>query len=318
MDKTLIALFDTRTEAQEALSALNRDGFSSTNARISSSEDHDSLSSGHARISSSEDPGLEGEGVELHRSERMQSSEGGLGEAVARFLGLDDDDGTYGEAVRRGGFVLTVDLADDAEADRAQAILYRHNPVDIDERVEQWRQSGWEKPLRAQPEDRFVHPLPENDMSLTGGAAVASSRGVGDTEVTDGEPATEDGRRVIPVVEEQLVVGKREVRSGGIRIITRTTEKPVEAIVSLREEHATVIRRPVDRPVTDADTAFEDRTIEISEAVEEAVVSKTARVVEEVAIGKEVSEREEIVKDTVRKTDIHVQQVGVKDTSPRR
>ena len=46
---------------------------------------------------------------------------------------------------------------------------------------------------------------------------------------------------------------------------------------------------------------------EVRETAEEAVISKTARVVEEVVVGKEITESTEQVSDTVRRTDIEVE-----------
>jgi uncharacterized protein (TIGR02271 family) len=115
---------------------------------------------------------------------------------------------------------------------------------------------------------------------------------------------------VIPVVEEQITVGKQQVERGGVRVLTRVTETPVQEQVTLREEHVTVDRRPVDRPVTEADRAtFREGAIELTERAEEAVVSKQAHVVEEVVVGKETSERTETVQDTVRRTVVDVEQL---------
>ena len=78
--------------------------------------------------------------------------------------------------------------------------------------------------------------------------------------------------------------------------------------MQLREEHVTIERQPVDQPASAADIdAFKEGTLEIRETAEEPVVAKTARVVEEVRVGKEVSERTETVSDTVRKTDVEVE-----------
>ena len=118
------------------------------------------------------------------------------------------------------------------------------------------------------------------------------------------------GEARIPVVEEELQVGKREVERGGVRVESRVEERPVEERVELREERVNVERRPVDRPVADAEHLFKEGTIEVTEKSEEAVVSKQARVVEEVVVNKEVGERTETVQDTVRRTDVDVQEVG--------
>ena len=121
-------------------------------------------------------------------------------------------------------------------------------------------------------------------------------------------------------MEEQLQVGTRVVQSGGVRIFSRTREIPVEQRVELREERATVTRRPTDRPVTDSDRPFEDKSFEVVESREEPVVAKTAKVVEEVVVGKETRKREERVRDNVRKTDVQVQQVAgqTDQDSPRK
>jgi uncharacterized protein (TIGR02271 family) len=123
--------------------------------------------------------------------------------------------------------------------------------------------------------------------------------------------STNEGEQVLPVVEEELRVGKRAVERGGVRVYTRVEETPVEEQVRLREEHVNVERRPVDRPLSDADRdAFRERSVEMTERSEEAVIDKRARVVEEVVINKDVTERTETVRDTVRRTDVDVEQTG--------
>jgi uncharacterized protein (TIGR02271 family) len=112
----------------------------------------------------------------------------------------------------------------------------------------------------------------------------------------------------IPVVEETLQVGTREVERGGVRVYSHVTEQPVEQQVHLRDERVTVERRPVDRPASERDlAAFEEGTIEVTETHEEPVVRKQARVVEEVVIGKDVEEHTETVRDTVRRTEVDVE-----------
>ena len=127
--------------------------------------------------------------------------------------------------------------------------------------------------------------------------------------------ATSVNETVIPVTEENLVVGKREVDRGGVRVYRRVVEEPVTESVNLREEHVVVDRRPVDRAVTDADLRSGDRTIELTETAEEAVVGKTARVVEEVRVGKEATDRTETVRDTVRRTEVEVEQIDSTSTT---
>lgn len=115
----------------------------------------------------------------------------------------------------------------------------------------------------------------------------------------------------IPIIQEQVQVGKREVRRGGVRVRSRIIEKPVEETLRLREERVRVERTPVDREVSGSDLEnFQERTIEMKEYAEEAVVSKKARVVEEVRVGKEVEERNETIRDTERHTEVDVENLS--------
>jgi uncharacterized protein (TIGR02271 family) len=208
--------------------------------------------------------------------ESGSSTHRSLGQKIAHFFGLDDEHtATYSEAMRRGNSVVVVDARSEEEAQRATDILDRFDPIDIDQRVSEWEATGWRRPAM------------------------------------DTEPAPRSAEHsTIPVVEEQLQVGTRVVQSGGVRIFSRVREIPVEERVALREERATVTRRPTDRPVTEADRPFEDKSFEVLESREEPVVAKSARVVEEVVVGKETRRREERVRDSVRKTEVDVQQVA--------
>jgi len=121
---------------------------------------------------------------------------------------------------------------------------------------------------------------------------------------------TPNEQLAIPVVEEEVAIGKRMVRRGGVRIYTTVTEQPVEESVRLREEHVDVTRRPANRAATAADLAAEETPIEITESAEELVVSKQAKVVEEVVVNKTDTERTETVHETVRRKDVDIKQAS--------
>lgn len=126
--------------------------------------------------------------------------------------------------------------------------------------------------------------------------------------------AAVSGDTTIPVIEEELVVGKQRVERGGVRVFTHMVETPVAEQVTLQEEHATVDRRAVNRPISEAEmNSLRDQSVEVREIGEEAVVGKTARVVEEVRVGKETTQRTEQIKDTVRKTQVEVDQIAAND-----
>ena len=158
-----------------------------------------------------------------------------------------------------------------------------------------------------------------SDEMATCAAMVMKNHGAADIEQRaaewkqqgwGGKLASDNEQQVLPVTQEELVVGKRQVNHGGVRVYSEVSETPVEENVQLREEHVQVERRPVDRPVEAGDEAFQDRSIELTEMAEEPVVSKRSRVTEEVRVGKQATTRGETVRDKVRKTDVRVEQNG--------
>jgi uncharacterized protein (TIGR02271 family) len=201
---------------------------------------------------------------------------GGIIGALANVGVSEEDAHYYAEGVRRGGVLVTV-RTDDRDAERAAQIMRDHGAVDIDKRGEEWRKGGWSR------FDEKAGPY-------------------------TAEPTSGEREATIPMVEEDVQVGKRQVSRGGVRVYSHTAERPVQEDVSLREERAKVERRPVDRPATEHDRdAFKDRSYEVRETGEEPVVSKQARVKEEVSIGKEGTSRTETVRETARRQDVQVE-----------
>ena len=119
------------------------------------------------------------------------------------------------------------------------------------------------------------------------------------------------GGETVREVEEELSVGKRKVATGGVRVTSSVVERPVQRTVTLREESVEAERRRADRVLSpeEAEAAFEGRTVEMVGTSEEAEVRKTARVVGEVSLGKRVEEHKETVRDTVRRTEVEVEEV---------
>jgi uncharacterized protein (TIGR02271 family) len=227
----------------------------------------------------------------------------------------EEEAGYYAEGVRRGGTLVTIN-AEDNMADQAIDILENHNVIDVQQRATAWQQSGWTgysptaKPYTTEEITRERERYRSTPSTAAAGAAATSTRPTPqparrDTSATGGKETT------LPVMEEEMKVGKRAVQRGGVRVYSRVTDKPVEEQVQLRDEHVSVERRPVNRALSSADgDAFKESTMEMTETDEEAVVSKQARVVEEVVVRKDVQERTETVRDTVRRTDVEVEKLG--------
>jgi len=115
---------------------------------------------------------------------------------------------------------------------------------------------------------------------------------------------------VLRLAEEQLEVGKRMVETGKTRVRRFVTEREVSADVSLHEEHADVIRHAVTDPKYIGDIDWADATIEVVETAEHALVSKTARVVEEVSLKKIGSDHVETVHEKIRRQQVEIERVG--------
>ena len=212
--------------------------------------------------------------------------EPGFWEQLKDFFLPDDDRATYSEGLRRGGFMVSVSGLSEAQYATAHDILDDVGSIDLDERADQWRNDGWQQSASSQ--------------QYTPGQATPADKPAPDLSSTSGPSET------IPVVEENLRVGKRDVNRGSLKVRAYTVERPVSENVSLTDQTVSVNRRPVDRPLSDADRAFEDRTISAEEHHQEAVVSKEARVVEEIDISRDEAERTQKVEDTVRKTKIEL------------
>jgi uncharacterized protein (TIGR02271 family) len=190
----------------------------------------------------------------------------------------DEDRRIFEESIRRGGSLLVASV--EAErADETLEVLESSNAVDLARRREQWSAEGWTG------QDTGVSPRP--------------------AEVSGHADAT---KQSVPIVEERMRVGKRKVDQGHVRVRSFIVEEPVHEEVRLQEEHVDVERCPVNRPAAAGDPAdlLHERTVEIQETAEEAVVAKEAVVTEEVRIRKRADERVEKIDDTVRRTEVEI------------
>jgi uncharacterized protein (TIGR02271 family) len=205
------------------------------------------------------------------------NSAGGQGFWSSLFGGEPDHDtAVYDRSLQSGSSVVTVRVPDE-HVEGVTRILERHQPIDIDERAASLGLGGHRTP-----------------------AAVAGTQGSHDTALRNGD------EEVISLSEEQLTVGKRLVNRGTTHIRRFLVETPVEENVTLHSERVSIDRRPASASARVDDADFTDRTIEVAETDEEAVVGKTARVKEEVVVHKEATDRVETVRDTVRRQDVEI------------
>jgi len=232
--------------------------------------DHDSISRAREHLTR--------DGITLHDAEVLDSTHNAGGSTVESRLTARkvpaDDARAYHRALESGNALLIASIDED-QLDRAERIMDDYGPVDVEE-----------------------------GLSAAAGQLRDVNAGHSTTAT---ERVRAEGEEVIPVVEEQLHVGKRTVERGGVHVRTYVVETPVEETVALRDETVHIERRAID-PNRPADAAaFQERTIEVTETDEVPVVGKDVRVREELVIRKDVEQRAQTVSDTVRRTEVEVE-----------
>jgi len=91
--------------------------------------------------------------------------------------------------------------------------------------------------------------------------------------------------QVIPISNEELRVGKRQVQSAKVyRVSTSVVEVPVQEQVNLRAETVVIERRPTTGTTVRGGESFQDHTFEVHEMYEEPVIDKVITQAEEMAI----------------------------------
>jgi hypothetical protein len=281
------AMFDSHAEAQHALERLTAAGISSSQIRMMSGE------------TAGASPTTTGRAAD----------DKGFWESLGDFFFPEEDRYAYAEGLSRGGYLVTVTGLDSTQYETALDILDDEGSVNLDEREQSWRSEGWggyetssyatsgrtasAYGTRTGMEGALDSPYIDNDTLHPEG-------------VRSGGDDLRSGDETIPVIEERLRVGKRETSHGRVRVRAYTVEEPVNESVELRDERVEIERRAVDRPAV-ADQDYLDRTLEAEEYREEAVVQKEARVVEEIGLRKTSDTHTETVSDTVRRTEVEVE-----------
>lgn len=281
MSRTITAMFDSRSEAESARERLTASHIDASRVRIIDK------SSG----------GAGGTGGLGATSEDTESR--GFWAQMKELFVTEDDRHSYAEGISRGGFLLTAEVDED-EADRACQLLEQSNSVDFESREKEWRNDSWTGYAGAGSPMGSRSAMTDSSFGSTGASRT-------DFNSERGQVV---GEEHIPIVEEELRVGKREVSRGGVKVRSYVKEVPVHEQVTLREEHVNVERRPVNQTTSQAGLTgdvFQEKNFEMTETAEEAVVAKEAKVREELVVKKTAEQHVQNVDETVRRTEVDVE-----------
>ena len=180
-----------------------------------------------------------------------------------------------GRSLKEGSVIVSVRVPE-TEASKVLSLLDTHQPVDMVDRAKAYDFKG----------------------ATAGIATMAAASKL-------------PGEELLRVAEEQINVGKRIVEAGHTRVRRFVVDKPVEAKITLHEEHAEVIRRAISDPAYLKDIDWSEKTIDVTETAEEPVVNKTVRFTEEIVIRKQGSDSTRTVHDTVRSQQVEVDHLPV-------
>ena len=295
---TIVGLFSDLASVRPLLDDLTDMGVSDTSIEVLSN--HGTLRDSPSRSASGEGGGIGG---------ALRSAADKVGDA----LGMDDDDEERGRFSGGAGIDMATSLeargipAGDA---RQYAACVREGETLVAVTVEE--EDGDE--VREAMEDAGALDLDERLAHLGSSATGSPAMHMAARERT---ALDESDEAAIPLASEEVSIGKREVERGRVTLRTHVVERPVEETVRLREEHVEIERRPASGDASASD-AFKERSVEVTERGEEAVVGKRAVVNEEVVVRKGVHERDETVRDTVRKTEVEIDRDKDPGRAPKR
>lgn len=309
-NRNLTAFFDSKAEADKAVKALKGLGIADSSIRVTGGEEY------AGRASS-------------------DYEDRGFWESISDFFFPGDERATYAEGLRRGGYLVAVSNVPDDKHDQVLDILEDEGAIDLDVRADEWRRQGWvgESATGAattaattaaataaatmsggRTQDTMPKQMAASQPAASGqmggqmgqaptAAAYDAARAYTGKDA-DEYRATDE---IIPIVEERLRVGKRDVNLGRVRVRSYVVETPVSEEVSLHSDHVEIDRHPVDRAVREGEDLFRERVIEAEEHAEEAVVSKETRVKEEIALRRHQEEHKETISDKVRHTEVEIE-----------
>jgi stress response protein YsnF len=291
--RTVIGLFGNAGEARRAIDELQGLGYSadkiSVVTNVATQEAIEARKSMGLQSLSLADVGKVATGGPLRDVLIKQPGQSGVLGSALQLFGLTPELAEHYVSGVRHGETLESLTVDDRDSDRVLAVMRRRTANAPAQDAAPIREE-----IAAAPPPAAAPPAPAPATTTT--------------KKTNGHAAIEmdarDEERVIPILREEMRVGRRTVERGGVRVSSHVVQRPVSEQVNLRETHVDIERRAVDRPLRPDEQGFAEENIEMVEMADEAVVSKQARVVEEVIVRRHVEDRTATISDQVRSTEI--------------
>lgn len=120
----------------------------------------------------------------------------------------------------------------------------------------------------------------------------------------------------IPILAEELQVGKRQVQTNRIRLTKQVNEREVPISMDLIQEETIVERVPINQPVDEAPAVRQEGdTLIIPVLREEYVVVKQLILVEEVRVSKQQTSTTLHDTVTLRHEELHIEDVQPESSS---
>lgn len=202
----------------------------------------------------------------------------------------------YGDTIREGGTVVSVRVPREQVA-HAAGILDLHHPINVHDRAVTTGVAQ-ESHVEAAKAQTQMPLAPKQEAAVT-------------PKLAQIHPDT------MRLAEEQLDIGKKMVETGRTRVRRFTTERDVDQDVTLHEEHAEVLRKAVSQPASIADVDWSDKEMEVAETKEQALVKKTAKVVEEISLRTKGDDHIETIHEKLRRQQAEIEQLDASG-KPRR
>jgi stress response protein YsnF len=275
--QTIVGLYATPTVAQEVRTRLEAEGVPSSDISIRNEA---------APVTAT-----------TPTEDSTSSSGGGFWDWLFGSEASTDERDRYAHHLRSGLVAVSVRVGSEGQQTRIIDVMEQFDPVDLDNDASTAGSTG----------------LGSREISRTEGASSGAGGMASDPTGRTGAGAGTD--EVVPLSKEELAVGKRQVERR-YRVRTHIVERPVEAQVNLRDERVTIERRAAPDSARAGEGDFQDKDVEIVERREEPVITKTKRADEEIVVRRDVSDRAETVRDTVRETKVDIDRPAAREGEP--